>query len=776
VNEALIRMRYAFRGVIQGVGFRPTVYRAAAALGLSGFVRNQRSEVVAELEGPRDRVEGFPEELRRALPPAARIDSVRSEPLEPSGEEGFRIAESLPDTYRFPPIPPDLALCGQCAAELLDPGDRRYLYPFITCTQCGPRYSIVERTPFDRETTSMADFRQCPECLREYGDPADRRFHSQTNSCPVCGPRLELSDAAGRPLPGEPLAQAVAALAAGQVVALQGIGGFHLAADPRAAEAVRRLRRDKERERKPFALMAADLEEIRALCLLEEGDEEVLAAPAGPILIRPLRPGAPGHLAGVSNTGTLGIMLPYTPLHLLLFRHPRAPAGFRHLIMTSGNRKGEPILTDAAEARVKLAEAADLFLTHNRRIVFRTDDSVLRLGPGRTPVLLRRSRGYVPGLVTLRAPVTRITLGLGGDLKNAPALARGTDVYLAPFIGDLEDPLTVTDFQRQVDRMLELYGVRPETVACDLHPLYYSSSLAAKFPEARRVGVQHHHAHALAVMAEHGLERALALTFDGTGYGADGTIWGGEFLEADRRGFRRLGCFRPFPLPGGEAAVLHPLRTALALLAGSLPPAGIERLLCRDGRLTGADARFLLDMLSRGLNSPLTSSLGRVFDAAAALLDLVDRVAYEGEGPIRMEGLALREPGAQAPLSAGEQAEPVLLVRPAAEGAPFLLDPSPLLLEVAEQAIRPDARPGAAALRFHRAIARAALEGAREMRRRTGLGEVVLSGGVFQNTLLLGLLVPALQEEGFKVYTHRHLPPGDGGLAVGQVYFQDEVV
>jgi hydrogenase maturation protein HypF len=732
-------------------------------------------------------VERFPEALRRLLPPAARLDSIRSEPLAVSGEEGFRIVESLPDAYRFPPIPPDLAVCAQCAAEMLDPRDRRYLYPFITCTQCGPRYSIIVRTPFDRETTSMADFRQCPECLREYGDPKDRRFHSQTNSCPACGPRLTLTDAAGRPVPGDPLVQAVAALEAGRVVALQGIGGFHLAADPRAGEAVRRLRLDKERERKPFALMAADLEEVRSLCLLEQGDEQVLASPASPILIRPARPEAPGHLAEVSNTGTLGVMLPYTPLHLLLFRHPLAPAGYRHLIMTSGNRKGEPILTDPAEARSKLAEAADLFLTHDRRIVFRTDDSVLRLGMSgvnRTPVLLRRSRGYVPGLVTLRAPVARVTLGLGGDLKNAPALARGTDVYLAPFIGDLEDPLTQSDFQLQVERILELYAVRPEAVAFDLHPLYHSSRLAERFPEARRLGVQHHHAHALAAMAEHGLERALALTFDGTGYGTDGTIWGGEFLDADRSGFRRLGCFLPFPLPGGEAAVLHPLRAALALLAGRLPAGELERLLCRDGRLPAADARFLLDMIGRGLNSPLTSSLGRVFDAAAALLGLVDKVAYEGEGPIRMEGLALAQPDARATLEDLLPAGPVgtamrdlvVLQRPAAQEGLFQIDPTPLLMELAERAARPDFRPGPAALLFHRAIALASLEGAREMRRRTGRRELVLSGGVFQNTLLLGLLAPALRQDGFEVYTHLALPPGDGGLAVGQVYFQDEVV
>jgi hydrogenase maturation protein HypF len=768
------RVRYTFRGVIQGVGFRPTVYRCATALGLRGFVRNQRSEVVAELEGPRGQVEGFPAALARMLPPAARIDSVRAEALPAAGERGFRIEESSTDAFRFPPIPPDLALCADCAAELLDPADRRYLYPFITCTQCGPRFSIVERTPFDRETTSMADFRQCPDCRREYEDPADRRFHSQTNSCPRCGPRLRLAGADGRPLPEDPVPAAVRALAGGKVVAIQGIGGFHLAADPRFPEEVARLRQDKDRERKPFALMVRDLEEAGRLCRLEPGDGELLASAASPILIRPMHPDAPAHLQGVSNTGTLGIMLPYTPLHLLLFRHPEAQPRYRHLIMTSGNRKGEPIITDAEEARAKLSAAADLFLSHDRRILFRADDSVLRVGPERTPVLLRRSRGYVPGLITLGEPVARVTLGLGGDLKNAPALARGADVYLAPFIGDLEDPATLADFERQIRMILELYAVRPEVVVRDLHPLYHSHRWAEGFREGRVIGVQHHHAHALAVMAEHGLQQALALSFDGTGFGTDGTIWGGEFLQADRRGFRRLGCFRPFPLPGGEAAVLHPVRTALGLLAAELTPAEVERLLCRGGRLSRGEARLLLDMVARGLNCPLTSSLGRVFDAAAAVLGLVDRVAYEGEGPMRMEGLALRQPGAQEPLADLRAPALVPLRQPESPEAPFHLDPAPLLRELAERAWRGES-PGAGALAFHRAVALAALEGARELRRRTGWGNLVLSGGVFQNVLLLELLVPALRAEGFDVRLHRLLPPGDGGLAVGQVYFQDEV-
>jgi hydrogenase maturation protein HypF len=765
-------MRYTFRGVIQGVGFRPAVYRAASALGLGGFVRNQRSEVVAELEGPRERVERFPLELRRILPAAARIDSMEAAEVPPAGETDFRIVESRPDAFRFPPIPPDLAICAECAAELLDPADRRYLYPFITCTQCGPRYSIVERTPFDRETTSMADFEQCPLCLKEYTDPLDRRFHSQTNSCPACGPRLVLTDSSGAPIPGDPLAGAIAALEEGRVVALQGIGGFHLAADPRSEQAVRRLRRDKERERKPFALMVRDLEEAGRIARLEDWQREALSSPSAPILILPASADAPGHLQGVSHTGTLGIMLPYTPLHLLLFRHPGLPVGYRHLIMTSGNLKDEPILTDAAEARRKLAQVADLFLAHDRRIVFRTDDSVLRLAAGRQPVLLRRSRGYVPGLLRLKEPVRRITLALGGDLKNAPALARGGDVYLAPFIGDLEDPTAMGDFERQVERMLELYGVRPELLVHDLHPGYHSTHWAETFPAERKAAVQHHHAHLLSVMAEHGLERVIGLAFDGTGYGTDGTIWGGEFLLADRRSFRRLGSFRPFALPGGEAAVRRPLRIAASLLAGQLGEADLERLV-------GPGASTLLEMIRRRLNSPLTSSLGRLFDAASALLGLVEQVSYEGEGPIRMEGLALAEPGAGEPLKRHtEETEGRfrLLAEPSSTEAPFQLDLGPLLLELAQARLEGSLpAPGPWALRFHRTVAAAALEGARELRRRTGLEKLALSGGVFQNVLLLDLLLPALAAEGFEVYVHRQLPPGDGGLAVGQVYFDSDI-
>jgi hydrogenase maturation protein HypF len=829
-SPEIVRVRYTYRGTIQGVGFRPTVFRSAESLGLCGFVRNQRSEVLAEVQGPRGQVDQFPRLLLRLLPRAARIDGMESEAIPVLPESGFSIRESLSTPYSFPPIPPDLAICPECARELLDPADRRYLYPFITCTQCGPRYSIVLDTPFDRETTSMVDFLQCPRCLQEYRQPGDRRFHSQTNSCPDCGPRLVLWGADHRPLPGDPLVETIRALNAGRIVALQGIGGFHLAADPGRREAMVRLRRDKERERKPFALMAAGLDEVRRLCRLAPGDAELLSSIESPILILPARPEVREEMELVSHASTLGVMLPYTPLHLLLFAHPGERLRSRSLVMTSGNRKGEPIVTDPAEAFDRLAGTAELFLHHNRRILFRTDDSILRRSRRGGTVLLRRSRGYVPRLVRLRHPVRRVILGVGGDLKNAPALASGHDVYLAPFQGDLEDPRTQADFEAQVRRILDLYGLEPQVVVHDLHPLYHStrwaeSSGAALPPSVARtrrriplrgcghlpaagtraspltgtcgvpivapgrVAVQHHHAHLLSVMAEHHLEEAAGLAFDGTGYGTDGTVWGGEFMHATRRSFRRLGCLRPFGLPGGEAAVLHPIRIAVALLAGELPPPELRAILRRVSGLEEPALELLLGMLDRNVNVTLTSSLGRLFDAAAALLGLVDRVSYEGEGPIRLEGLAMqafdpasfppaaREPGA-VPGVLQEELRGLLPVRvPPQPGAPFHLDWGPLMVRLAREAAsgrgsqRPDPR---LALLFHQAVARGAREGARLLREQTGLSRLALSGGVFQNMLLRELLLPALEEDGFEVYLNQAVPAGDGGLALGQVYLDLE--
>jgi hydrogenase maturation protein HypF len=779
----VIRKRFSFRGTIQGVGFRPAMYRLAASLGLLGFVQNRRSEVVAEVQGTEEAVGRFAAQLSGSLPPAARIESVTSTLIETRADEDrFRIVPSAADLFSFPPIPPDLPVCADCARELLDPSNRRYLYPFITCTQCGPRYSIVARTPFDRENTSMRSFLQCPACAAEYADPADRRFHSQTNSCHVCGPRLVCTDSAGRPLNGDPLVIAISALAEGKIVAVEGIGGFHLAADPRHARAVKKLRQEKERRRKPFALMVRDIAEARVLCLLSAVEEGLLCSAEAPIVIASRRADSPVWLLDVSDTQTLGIMLPYTPLHLLLFRHPGREAPYGHLVMTSGNRANEPIITDPDEAREKLGLVADVFLSHNRAILFRTDDSILRAGDSSAPFLLRRSRGYVPRLLTLASDVRGVILAVGGDLKNAPSLARGRALHLCPFNGDLEDPVTLSQFDDMVRQVLALYGATPDLVVRDLHPLYHSGRWARELPW-RGAAIQHHFAHALSVMAEHGLEEAIALTFDGTGYGPDGTVWGGEFLHATRRGFTRLGSFAPFALPGGEAAVLNPARIAFALLSGARNPGAGGLGTVRPG--TGADipgagipgvdagqGEFLRAMLDRGVNCPVTTSLGRVFDAAAAILGLVDQVTYEGEGPIRLEGLAMSAFTPASPAVSEKEADTLLPFAPSpGDERLFLIDPRPLLSYLL--AHRDSSALPKLSLLFHEAVARASLRGAKKLRHATGISRIVLSGGVFQNLLLRELLVPHLNKEGFEVFLNVQAPPGDGGLSVGQAWFKE---
>ncbi len=768
------RRRFIFRGTVQGVGFRPTVYRVATSLSLAGFVQNRRSEVIVEVEGEDGSVGRFAELLNRSLPSVAHVASVEAldiKPLEGSASgRAFRIEHSAPSDYSFPPIPPDLAICPDCARELLDPADRRYLYPFITCTQCGPRYSIVESTPFDRETTSMRDFAQCPECLREYGDPSDRRFHSQTNSCPVCGPRLRVTDGRGIPIEGDPVKRAIAALNEGAIIALQGIGGFHLAADPSSDRAMDRLRKAKERERKPFALMASGLEEARSLCLLSEEEERMLRSVESPIIIAPRKPGSPEHLRRVSETDTLGVMLAYSPLHLLIFRHPEALLHSGHLVMTSGNRAGEPIVTSPEEALARLSDTADLFLMHDRRILFRSDDSIARRGGSTPSFLMRRSRGYVPRLITLREPVRGTILGIGGDLKNAPALARGTDVHLCPFIGDLDDRETMTQFEAQIRGLLDLYNAQVDLVVHDLHPQYRGTQWAERADFPRRVAIQHHFAHMLSVMAEHGLEEVIGLSFDGTGYGTDGSIWGGEFLHATRRGFRRLGSFRPFPLPGGDAAVLNPPRIALAIVADPTRPGGSSLAAGPIPGLPARDEALVRVMLEKRLNSPPTSSLGRIFDAAAAALGLVVTTSYEGEGPIRLEGVGLQAlfQGRRG-LSAERATELLPFEAPVEEERIFTIDPAPLIAYLLHRPA--DSSVGELALLFHQAISQAAFEGARRMRESTGMGRIALSGGVFQNLLLRELLVPLLKQDGFEVYLNERVPPGDGGLSLGQVYF-----
>jgi len=757
------------------VGFRPTVYRCAVSLGLGGFVRNCKSEVVAEIEGENAKVEQFYEELLRILPQAARIDEVEERVINTIGETDFRIVESKSTSYNFPPIPPDLAICDECKRELFNPTNRRYLYPFITCTQCGPRYTIVENTPFDRETTSMIDFPQCDECLEEYTNPLDRRFHSQTNSCSNCGPKLFLTDNRGNHLEGDPIKGAIMALNSGKIVAIQGIGGFHLALNPKFENSVAKLRDDKERERKPFALMVKDIETAEKLVFLGKEDVEKLKSPVSPILILHKRVGIPNELHLVSDTSTLGIFLPYTPLHLLLFLHPEVQIDYKYLIMTSGNRKSEPIITNPEEALEKLKDTADLFLYNNRRILFRTDDSILRRGKITGFFIMRRSRGYVPQLIHIKNSNTEVTLATGSDLKNAPALLKGNDIYLAPYIGDLDNLVAQRDFQNQISKILSLYEVTPDRVVCDMHPLYHSSQWARE-NFTNLTEVQHHHAHILSVMAEHNLEEVLGLAFDGTGYGTDGNIWGGEFLLCRRDSFKRMGHFMEFPLPGGEAAITHPPRILYPLLLNATSVRETVSLITQNTHITPEELELLSEMITKKINTPITTSLGRLFDAAYAALGLIERVTYEGEAAIKLESLAdqyiLKNQIELHTIDLKQtEREYTTLVNIIKVSTGFSIDITPLLYHMAKISnIHPETKAALAFL-FHSLIARASLSGALLMREQTGINKIALSGGVFQNVILRELLVPLLEKNRFNVYLNRAIPPGDGGIAVGQLYY-----
>ncbi len=770
------RKRFIFRGIIQGVGFRPTIYRCAVSLGLTGFVRNCKSEVVAEIEGEKSEVNRFYTELLKILPQAARIDEVKEIEIQTKGEEDFQIVESQSTSYNFPPIPPDLAICDDCRRELFDPTNRRYLYPFITCTQCGPRYTIVEDTPFDRETTSMIDFPQCSECLEEYTNPLDRRFHSQTNSCERCGPKLFLADNSGKILNGDPIINTINALNSGKIVAIQGIGGFHLAANPKFRKSVSKLRNDKERERKPFALMVKNIETAKKLVFLEEDEIEKLKSSISPILILSKKQKIPEELNLVSDTSTLGIFLPYTPLHLLLFLHPETDINYKYLIMTSGNRKSEPIITNPEEAMEKLKNTADLFLYNNRRILFRTDDSILRRGEKSGFFIIRRSRGYVPELIHIKKNKSdKVILSTGSDLKNAPALLKGNDIYLAPYIGDLDNPVAQRDFQNQIDKILSLYQVTPNRVICDMHPLYHSSKWAREnFKHVTEV--QHHHAHILSVMAEHNLEEVLGLAFDGTGYGTDGNIWGGEFLLCTRNSFKRMGHFKQFALPGGESAITHPIRTLCSLLIDTVSREETFSLISKISHIGPKEFSLLSEMIDRKINSPITTSLGRLFDAAYAALGLIERVTYEGEAAIKLESLAnryifqnhvelhsidLKEIGGKY----------TFLVNTAYNGKTFSVNLAPLLHHMIKVNNTNPKEKYKLAFLFHSLAAYAALQGATLMKEQTGINKIALSGGVFQNVILRELIVSALEKNSFKIYLNRVIPPGDGGIAVGQLYY-----
>jgi hydrogenase maturation protein HypF len=733
------RLRIRVRGAVQGVGFRPQVYRLAVALGLAGSVRNARDGVQIEAQGAEAALEALLAGLRR-LPPPVRVDALDCEAVPPTGDEGFAIAASESGAGAALPLP-DLAPCADCLADLRDPADRRHGYPFVSCTACGPRYSIIAAMPYDRERTAMAAFTPCASCAAEYADPGSRRFQHQANACPACGPRLTLCDAAGtaRAQGQAALMAAAAVLRDGGIVALKGLGGFQLLTDARDTAAVARLRARKHRPHKPLAVMFPDLAAVHTACRAGPAEQALLQAPAAPIVLLDARPGVLAANLAPDNP-RLGAMLPSTPLHVLLLEE----LGFA-LVATSGNAAGEPLCADNAQALSHLAGIADAFLLHDRAIVQPLDDSIVQLAAGQ-PQTLRLARGLAP-LAFAHAGRGSV-LALGGHLKNALAVGGAGRIVVGPYLGDLDTALAVERFATATAQLPALAGGQPALLACDLHPDYASSRWAAADPRPRQT-VQHHHAHLAAVLAEHAIAgEVLGVAFDGAGLGEDGTLWGGEFLYGDSRQVQRVARWRPFPLPGGERAAREPRRSALGLLYAAYgPELGGATLDLREH-----ERRTLLQALARGLNTPLTGSVGRLFDAVAALLGLCQVMSFEGQAAQRLQAAAEQAPR--------QRPYPVELAR---DGDGWLIDWRPMLAALLGEraAGQPVARIAA---RFHATLAAAVVGVARRLR----AGRVVLCGGCFQNRRLLADTRAALQDAGIAMWWPARLPPGDAALACGQ--------
>jgi hydrogenase maturation protein HypF len=763
-------LRVRARGVVQGVGFRPFVRNLAVGLGLSGSVRNDASGVTIEVHGPADRLEDFLLRLRRDAPALAEVERVDVEeiPGPPPGAGGFRICES--DTAAPPAgrvlVAADTATCPECLAEMRDKHDRRYRYPFVNCTNCGPRYTIVTATPYDRPSTTMAGFEMCASCRAEYEDPADRRYHAQPVCCPRCGPRLSLLQPgpAGRASAGgDALEQAAALLRAGAVVAVKGLGGYHLAALASSEEAVSALRARKHREDKPFAVMVADLAQARGLCVTDEHDEALLGEPARPIVVCRSRPGATCAPSVAPGTGNLGLVLAYSGLHHLLCEMVGEP-----FVLTSGNVSDEPIAYTDQDALARLAGVADAFLVHDRAVQVRTDDSVARVVAGRT-VVLRRSRGYAPRPVhlDLPAPPGRAVLAVGAEQKNTFCLVDEDRAFLSQHVGDLENYATLRSFEQGVEHLCRLFDISPAVVAHDLHPEYLSTKYAARLEGVLQVGVQHHHAHIASCLAANRHQGpVIGVAFDGLGLGDDGTLWGGELLVADLASYRRVGHLSYMPMPGGAAAVRQPWRSAAAYLDAALG----EDLPVDLGLRRRHTARWdqVVHLARLGLQvepghpfppAPLASSAGRLFDALGALVCGRDEANYEGQAAVELEALAARAEGPAQPWP--------LEVATGADGAIVL--PTVALFEKAARDLWRRTAPEVVAARAHATLAQLVARACRSVSEaNAGLDVVALSGGVFQNAVLLRMVLRALEADGFRVLTNGAVPPNDGGVSLGQ--------
>ncbi len=754
------RLRTTVRGGVQGVGFRPFVYRLATDLGLNGWVSNSPQGVTIEVEGDTPRLACFLARLASEKPPRAFIHGQEHSFLDPVGYSGFAIRESDRAGEKSALVLADIATCPDCLREIFDPSNRRYLYPFTNCTNCGPRFTIIESLPYDRPNTTMKLFGMCDECLREYQDPGDRRFHAQPNACPRCGPHLELWEKNRNVIARDGLALRMAAegIRCGQVIAVKGLGGFHLIVDARNEDAVRLLRKRKHREEKPLALMYPSLRAVHLDCIVSGMEERLLRSPEAPIVLMQRRTDRRSGLApSVAPANPyLGVMLPYTPLHYILLHELDFP-----VVATSGNYSEEPICIDEQEAADRLADIADAFLIHTRPIVRHVDDSVVRVMAGREMVV-RRARGYAPLPVNTRIASDKPLLAVGAHLKNAVALSVGENVFVSQHIGDLETAEAFDAFRRVSGDLQRLYDVHPGAVVCDMHPEYLSSKYSATLG-IPVVSVQHHEAHVASCMAENDLDgRVLGVSWDGTGYGPDGTIWGGEFLLADDSGFHRAASLKAFRLPGGDRAIREPRRTALAVLFELFGDALFDREdLHPFVSFPAHELHLLRRMLEKKVNTPVTTSAGRLFDAVSSLVGLRQHVAFEGQAAMELEF-------AMGDTACEERYEYNIIDREPADGSAYqpsmVFDWSPVILGVIEDIRHSEPVPSIAA-RFHNALC----EGIVAVAGRTGEERVVLSGGCFQNRYLTERTVRRLREEGFRPYWHQRVPPNDGGIALGQI-------
>jgi len=745
-----IARKLIVRGIVQGVGFRPFIYQLAARFDLAGEVANTSSGVVIHAEGPATKLNAFASAIATDKPPLAHITDLTVEPADLRGSESFIIALSQKQASRTALISPDVSVCDDCRREMFDPANRRFRYPFINCTNCGPRYTIIDDIPYDRPKTSMRHFQMCPDCQAEYDDPLDRRFHAQPNACPVCGPQCTLMGADGHVIEQEdPIKTAARLLKAGHILAVKGLGGFHLAVDAENEAAVQQLRRRKHREEKPFALMSASLAMIAAYADVEDVHRDLLTSIQRPIvLLEKKQPNAISKSVAPRNR-YFGVMLPYTPLHYLLLSE-----GLKALVMTSGNLSEEPICIDNADAHSRLAAVADYFLMHDRGIYLRSDDSIVRHCAGQAR-FLRRSRGYVPMPVFVKRALPP-TLACGAGLKNTICLTKEDRAFLSQHIGDLENQETLDFFELTVRHLKRILDIEPEIVAHDLHPDYLSTQFALAQSGVQRVPVQHHHAHIVSAMAENHLEGpVIGLSFDGTGLGTDGKIWGGEVLLCEAHDFKRAGFLDYVPMPGSNAAIKEPWRMGLSYLQHAFGSQVVDLDLPLLQAMSGDRAAVVFQMIDKGLNSPETSSLGRLFDGIAAIVGLRDTVRFEGQAAMELE----------------------MIADPAEKGHydgqwhrtedQYRLDPGLLVRQIVADTTR-GVSAAAISSRFHNTLTRLFAELCRVLRTDTGLERVVLSGGVFQNSTLLTTLSAALAKTGFKVYSQQLVPANDGGLSLGQ--------